>query len=80
MNKPIILPVLVMNEETFRLKKLGLIGDDYNYDSEEMVFYNIDAVAVSSVSSDMTEIWAGGKVLQCPMKLRTVRDKIENVK
>lgn len=47
MNKPIILPVLVMNEETFRLKKLGLIGDDYNYDSEEMIFYNIDAVAVS---------------------------------
>lgn len=77
--KAIILPILVMTKEESELRLLGVESEINTKSSEEMVFYNINAIAISGIDLGLTEIWVNGKILYCPMKLTEVRKRIEQV-
>jgi hypothetical protein len=77
--KGIILPILVMTKESAELKSLGVDTEIDTKSSEEMVFYNINAIAKSGMDVEMTEIWVNGKILYCPLPLNTVRKRIEEI-
>ena len=77
--KAIILPILVMTKEESELRLLGVESEVNTKSSEEMVFYNINAISLSGIDPGLTEIWVNGKILYCPMKLAEVRKRIEQV-
>lgn len=69
----------MMTKEESELRLLGVESEVNTKSSEEMVFYNINAISLSGMDPDLTEIWVNGKILYCPMKLTEVRKRIEQV-